>query len=262
MSVWTYIWKYEPPYRSISTFKLHRPRPADIPRCCFQLGQSMVLKLLGVHQVPGLGVKILLPLNFHSSGCWSKHRTVLRFSVDSRSMLPEFWRTPQRIIIPINWVPSAVLSLGLKRIGQDLSAPFRWKWEESVGSSYCPHCLNRAYGRPAFPGPNGQEVPLSPVLTISSALPGEINLYFKYGLDSRYLKTRNCSAASSGTLWKECGETERAPARSSEFRRTRKTNRADQGCGSLAGGQRALIRSQGPSCFPSSFSFVTFSFIL
>lgn len=91
------------------------------------------------------------------------------------------------------------------------------------------------------------------VLTISSALPGEINLYFKYGLDSRYLKTRNCSAASSGTLGKECGETERAPARSSEFRRTRKTNRADQGCGSLAGG--SVCTDWEPRSFLFSFQF-------
>lgn len=91
-----------------------------------------------------------------------------------------------------------------------------------------------------------------PVLTISSALPGEINLYFKYGLDSRYLKTSNCSAASSGTLGKERGETERAPARSSEFRRTRKTNRADQGCGSLAAGS---VRTDWDPRFLFSFQF-------
>jgi hypothetical protein len=100
-----------------------------------------------------------------------------------------------------------------------------------------------------------REVPLPGVSTIPSALPGEINLYFKYELDSKLSRDKSCSAASGGTLRKYCGKTETVLPRTSELRRTRKTNTTRvQGCGSLALGLVCTDSGLGPFLFSFQFN--------
>lgn len=138
------------------------------------------------------------------------------------------------------------LSLGTRGLGQTSG-----NRENQLAALIVPYSLSRGQGRPAPPGLRMGRPP-APSIKNTISTPWGNKPLFQVWTWLEVAEDKSYSTASSGTLRKNCSKTETVLPRSSELRGTRKSNRAVQGCGSLAGGWCASTQGQGPSCFPSS----------